>query len=80
MSKKSNSELVPVWKVHGFTQSSGSKAKEATDLKNARKIEHLHIHADQIPFKWPMVEQKKTQEQRVPWEKKLMHRSRSFQM
>lgn len=79
MSNKSYTELVPMWKVYGFTQSCGSKAKDASDLKNAREIKPLHIHADQIPFKWPKVEQKKNPEHQIPWEKRLMYRSRSFQ-
>lgn len=70
-------ELVPIWKIHGFTGKCGCKAKDEDDLSEKKSdfnvrlrknTQFIYPHADIIMNK---------PAKQTTWERQLSHRSRS---
>lgn len=78
---RSSIELIPIWKVYGFTQISGRAAQETSELQTINK-DMLNVHTNQVPFEWPSNQktndETNKQEQQISWENRLMHRSKSM--
>lgn len=74
--KSSNStELVPRWKVYGFSQMSGSIVKDAKDLTKRQMISLSVQIPSHLMFAASNDDSKKISQE--SWYHRLMHRSRS---
>lgn len=85
-----STELVPLWKVHGFRQNGGGVAKDMMGLQQQLQQKEMYcIYTNQVlPYKWPASSQNDVGDkeatpktvQQVSWSRRLMHRTRSAMM
>lgn len=69
MQSINSTELVPHWKVYGFTQKSGTIAKNTCDLTERQMVTLNSLFAE--------FSATKDDKSKKSWHQRLMHRSRS---